>query len=800
MIIKNYCFIILFFICFTSQSNAQTPHAFESAADKATEVKDHYSALKYFEKVLLIEPENTRVLYKYAEACRNFGAYNLAETAFAKVVSLDKANASALFGLASVEKTLGKYDLALAHFGQFQQSTSTDAAQKSLATSELEECEWALEQINNPDAGIIIERLGEEPNAENSEFGATKRGDTLYYSSFRNVPWNDKHIPVRPIVKVMEALEEKNPTQAVFNDPARHTAHTAYNAKGDILFYNKCDYTGEVEIACEMFVRKRNGSEWSEGIPLPKFINIPDYTTTQPNITTDEAGNNILYYVSNCSGGKGGLDIWKVKFTDALEFSAPENLAINTPKDDITPFFDKKTNTLYFSTLGYRTIGGFDIYKTILKDNIYQTPTHLDIPFNSSFNDIYFAMQGDDWALFSSNRNGSSYVSEEACCYDIYKGTYLALKLETLAFSKFSSEPLDGVIFTLLEIPKKDNGITRFSNTKNSAEFDVNRDKKYLIIASKEGYKPDTLVLATNVFPASHKFVEKLYLEPTDFALNVRTFNQFYKSPLSGVSVRLLEMPGKVKDERNTKETNETDLLVRAETQYKIIAQKKGFFPDTVIVGASELKPGSRVTKNLFLTPSTLGSFLPIALYFDNDQPDARTRTETTILAYDATYNKYINKTDEFIKEFTKNMGVNDKINAASQINLFFNDDVKGGYLKLDYFANNLGLFLDNGYKVEIMVKGFASPLANPAYNLALTKRRIASVMNYFRKVNGGIFQTNLLSGQLSVSNIPYGEESSSPNVSDSAKDRRKSIYSVEASKERRAEILEVRLSKGFLN
>jgi tetratricopeptide (TPR) repeat protein/outer membrane protein OmpA-like peptidoglycan-associated protein len=799
MIIRKYYLLILVFICFTFKSNAQTLHAFESAADKATEVKDHYSALKYLEKVLSVEPENTRVLNKYADACQNFGAYNLAETAFAKVVALDKNNSNALFGLASVEKTLGKYDLAMNHFGQFQQSTTADASLKTKVSSEIDDCEWALEQINNPDAGIIIERLGEEPNTENSEFGATKRGDTLYYSSFRSIPWKDKHIPERPIVKVMEAINETNPTQAAFNDPARHTAHTAFNAAGDIMFYNKCDYTGEVEINCELFVSKRNGVEWSAGISLPAFVNIPGYTTTQPNVIKDENGNNILYYVSDCNGGKGGLDIWKVKFTDALEFSTPENLSINTPKDDITPFFDKKTNTLFFSTLGYRSLGGFDIYKSLLKDNAFQTPTHLDIPFNSSFNDIYFAMQGDDWALFSSNRNGSAYVSEEACCYDIYKGTYLALKLETLAFSKFSGDPLDGVIFTLIEKPQVVSGITRFSNTTNNAEFDVKRDKKYMVIASKEGYKPDTLDLATLLLPASRKFVEKLYLEPTDFALNVRTFNQFYKSPLSGVSIRLLEM-GKVKDERDTKESNETDLLVRAETQYKIIAQKPGFFPDTVMVSASELKPGAKVTKNLFLTPSTLGSFLPIALYFDNDQPDARSRTETTITSYDATYNKYINKTDEFIFEFTKNMSSNDKISAASQINLFFNDDVKGGYTKLDYFANNLGLFLENGYKVEIMVKGFASPLANPAYNLALTKRRIASVMNYFRKVNGGVFQTNLLSGQLSVSNMPYGETTSAPSVSDSSKDRRKSIYSVEASKERRAEILEIRLSKGFLN
>jgi tetratricopeptide (TPR) repeat protein len=402
MIIKNYCLLILFFTCFATLSTAQTPDAFESAADKASDVKDHYSALKYLEKILAIEPNNIRVMYKYADACYKFGAYNLAETAFQKVVEAEKANVNAVVGLANVEKTLGKYDLALNHYTQFQQMVGTDPVLKAKAATDIEDCEWALEQINNPDAGIIIERLGEEPNTENSEFGASKRGDTLYYSSFRNIPWKDKHLPERPIVKVMEAIDEKNPSQSTFNDASRHTAHTAFNANGDIMFYNKCDYTGEVEINCELFVRKRNGAEWSEGISLPKFINIEGHTTTQPNVCNDANGNNILYYVSDCEGGKGGLDIWKVKFTDNLEFSNPENLTtINTNNDDITPFFHQKTNTLYFSTLGYRTIGGFDIYKSVLVDNNYQAATHLDIPFNSSFNDVYFSMQADDWALLT---------------------------------------------------------------------------------------------------------------------------------------------------------------------------------------------------------------------------------------------------------------------------------------------------------------------------------------------------------------------------------------------------------------
>ncbi|MCB0576198.1 MAG: hypothetical protein KDC61_16705, partial [Saprospiraceae bacterium] len=130
----------------------------------------------------------------------------------------------------------------------------------------------------------------------------------------------------------------------------------------------------------------------------------------------------------------------------------------------------------------------------------------------------------------------------------------------------------------------------------------------------------------------------------------------------------------------------------------------------------------------------------------------------------------------------------------AEQLGRFFDEEVNDGFVKLEVFAGNLELFLKGGSRIEIMVKSFASPLASSAYNLALTQRRIASVRNYFRKFQNGILGQYISNGQLKVSTLPLGESKASPGVSDDARDKRRSVYSIEASRERRAEILEVRL------
>jgi len=95
---------------------------------------------------------------------------------------------------------------------------------------------------------------------------------------------------------------------------------------------------------------------------------------------------------------------------------------------------------------------------------------------------------------------------------------------------------------------------------------------------------------------------------------------------------------------------------------------------------------------------------------------------------------------------------------------------------------------------VEIFVKGFTSPRAKTDYNLHLGKRRISSVKNHFKTYNSSIFQPYLQSEQLIISERSFGETTVAAGVNDDLSNQRLSIYSVEASVERRVEIVEIKL------
>ena len=93
---------------------------------------------------------------------------------------------------------------------------------------------------------------------------------------------------------------------------------------------------------------------------------------------------------------------------------------------------------------------------------------------------------------------------------------------------------------------------------------------------------------------------------------------------------------------------------------------------------------------------------------------------------------------------------------------------------------------------MEIFVKGYTSPRAKSDYNIHLGKRRISSVKNHFKTYQNKVFQPFLKSGKLIISERSFGETTARSDINDDLNNQRLSIFSPEASLERRVEIVEI--------
>ena len=186
-------------------------------------------------------------------------------------------------------------------------------------------------------------------------------------------------------------------------------------------------------------------------------------------------------------------------------------------------------------------------------------------------------------------------------------------------------------------------------------------------------------------------------------------------------------------------------------------------------------------------TPKTLEAFLPLQLFFDNDQPNPRTRKSTTRLAYSDTYFDYQDRETIYYDQFESDEDAQDEVAA------FFKDEVDLGYDRLEQFSSILLEVLEEGQRVEIFLKGYTSPRAKGDYNLLLGKRRVSAVRNHFETWQEGVFMVYIDTDQLHITEVSFGETQAASSAKDEKSGERLSIYSPAAARERRVEIIEVK-------
>lgn len=137
---------------------------------------------------------------------------------------------------------------------------------------------------------------------------------------------------------------------------------------------------------------KLNGEEWSKPEKLPAPINTK-YHETSAAYSYD---GNTLYFVSYRDGGMGGSDIYYVTKDkngawgkEAKNIGAP----INTAFDEESIYMMPDGRTMYFSSKGHKTMGGFDIFKSVMDSTgKWSEPENIGYPINTSDDDETFVM------------------------------------------------------------------------------------------------------------------------------------------------------------------------------------------------------------------------------------------------------------------------------------------------------------------------------------------------------------------------------------------------------------------------
>jgi len=161
-----------------------------------------------------------------------------------------------------------------------------------------------------------------------------------------------------------------------------------------------------------LFASTLRGTQWNYPQPIdsanPGVVNSGAYNPSAC-LSPDQ---KTLYFASKRAGGLGGTDLYKINLMDSGgKWGAPVNLGptINTEYDEDAPFIHTDNSTMFFSSKGHNTMGGFDIFSAQIDSNgQFSNVKNMGYPINTPDDDTHFSLSPDGKrAYYSSIQPGS---------------------------------------------------------------------------------------------------------------------------------------------------------------------------------------------------------------------------------------------------------------------------------------------------------------------------------------------------------------------------------------------------------
>ena len=303
-----------------------------------------------------------------------------------------------------------KWGPAMKEYQQSSPTTPGDGTPESEAVTagdlqrRLLECRNGQALEKNP-VRVFIDNVGPEINSSYSDYGPVVSADesTLLFTSRRpqangaKDPDGDGYYE-----DIYQAQRNGTRWRTATNlgapvNTSGHDATVGLAPDGQRLLVYEDENGGD------LFESNLDGTAWSKPDRLPARIN-SKYHESSAAYSPD---GRYLYFVSDKpEGGHGGRDIYRVELNGK---AIPENLgtAINTPYGEEAVFLMPDGKTLYFSSEGHNSMGGYDIFKSTFENGKWSEPQNLGWPINTPDDDVFFVTSASGrHGYYSADRTG----------------------------------------------------------------------------------------------------------------------------------------------------------------------------------------------------------------------------------------------------------------------------------------------------------------------------------------------------------------------------------------------------------
>lgn len=514
--------LIALSIGLVSFSHAQSWRKLRKQAEAAYEEGQLMEAAEKYTEAFSKKRRKEDLTYQAGEIYYTLRAYRKAVEAYRPIKDMNDDFPLVGLKFARCLKQDGQYDRAIEEFETFRENYTGDGKDilEEIIRMEIKGCQLGQEAPARSNRDIEILRPGETVNSDKEDFApfpisenelyfSSNVGDRarIYVSKRENNRWQQGETPRNfPVVQ------------------SGHFCNSTMAPDGSRLYFTVCSNTEKpwntVKTRCEIFVTKRVGAVWSQPERLPDYINQEGATATHPYVV-HQRGLEILYFSSNRADGRGGMDLWYATRdlgmdNNDFEFAVNLGPVVNTLGDEVTPFYNREDQTLYFSSNGHVSMGGFDVFKSTGDELSWSKPENMGMPINSSTDDYYYTLNPSRTGGFlASNRvyAGQKTTTTHDDILEFAVGGRRVM-VKGNVYDRSTGDPIGAISVRLFQRFEdgRESELINQDFDDGSYAFEILPNRRFRVEVKAYGYQPGSYEFAAND-PNTYSYGQPLFLQ-----------------------------------------------------------------------------------------------------------------------------------------------------------------------------------------------------------------------------------------------------------------------------------------------
>jgi len=503
---------------------AQSTRKQLKTANKFFEQENYRASIPFYEQVLAKEPNNPLALFRAGISYMSFDKEKASDYIYKAQKLKPKVSKDVEYWLGRVDHLNYNFDEAIAHFQAYNVTLKAKDSRKPELAQLIQHSKNAKVQFNSP-KDIFVKNLGptiNTPYAEHSPVISADDKTLLFTSRGENVTGagntDDKKGGNRATdgeyfedIFETKRIDDENwdkprSLSGVLNGKGHDASTQLFDNDSKLLMYRQ-DENGDI------FYSEKSGGDWTAPKKLNSNINSKAFES-DAYITPDGL---TIYFSTGKYSEDGSLDIYYATRQPGGDWGAAKSMGsgINTKYDDDSPYLSRDGKTLYFSSRGHNTMGGYDIFKSEY-DSVGQKwgrPENMGYPVNTPDDDTYYRLSPDgSYAYLSSYRIGG--YGEK----DIYTINYIKnATIRGKVFSQRDSTIIPGVELVFSGTQADKTALSYRDITKPlTGDYQVNvlSGRSYQVAVSKDGKNIVTEEFAVPVSTNDSTVVEKNFYVP----------------------------------------------------------------------------------------------------------------------------------------------------------------------------------------------------------------------------------------------------------------------------------------------